>query len=191
MKKGTLIYGVGINDADYVVSWIVDGKRVKCKYYQTWRDMFKRSYSSKYHEKHPTYKGCSVDKEWHHFMDFRKWMVDKNWKDKHLDKDILVPGNKIYSSKTCVFVDPKINSLLTDSAAKRGECLQGVDIKRGKFRAQMKIKGKKTHIGLYETQEQVSKAYRKAKKEYLIEISNLQEDEFIRNGLIANAEKFS
>lgn len=42
--------------------------------------------------------------------------MDENWKPHmegwHLDKDILLKGNKVYSPETCAFVPAKINSLL-------------------------------------------------------------------------------
>ncbi len=41
----------------------------------------------------------------------------------------------------------------------------GVNIENGKFRAQIKIKGKKKTIGRYETIEEASKAYINAKRE--------------------------
>lgn len=64
--KTKLVYGVGINDADYVVqrkeTIEVNGVRKRrlvwvCPYYQVWRTMLRRCYSTKYHDRQPTYKG--------------------------------------------------------------------------------------------------------------------------------------
>lgn len=113
-KNKRLVYGVGNNDADYVVEkreeiGYVGGKRRRklmwvCPYYQTWKDMIKRCYSTKCQEKFPTYKGCSVSADWHTFSNFKAWMEKQNWEGKQLDKDILIEGNKVYSPETCVFV---------------------------------------------------------------------------------------
>lgn len=88
--------------------------------YGVWCSMISRCYSSKSLEMHPTYKGCSVAKDWHNFQVFAKWFEDNYVDGYQLDKDLLVVGNKVYSEDTCVFVTPKINLFITDSAAKRG-----------------------------------------------------------------------
>ena len=69
-----LVYGVGINDADYVVQKYetivyVNGKRKRrlvwiCPFYQSWKHMLQRCYSNKFKERNPTYEGCSVSEEW-------------------------------------------------------------------------------------------------------------------------------
>jgi len=77
------------------------------KQYVTWNGMLERCYCSKLHEVRPTYIGCSVVPEWHNFQNFAKWYDENHPKDGvdyHLDKDIRVPGNKVYGPKTCLFV---------------------------------------------------------------------------------------
>ena len=49
----------------------VKGKDTKA--YTTWRNMLERCYCPKYKERHPTYKGCTVAKEWHNFQEFAEW----------------------------------------------------------------------------------------------------------------------
>jgi len=126
LGKRRLIYGIGINDADYMVSADINGKRVICRLYDTWHGMMRRCFSNKLHNKRPTYKGCSVCDEWLTFSNFRSWMMAQDWNNKHLDKDIINPGNKIYSPKNCVFVSTHVNALLTDHRSARGDFLQGV-----------------------------------------------------------------
>lgn len=102
----------------------------KSRAYGIWCNMIRRCYSPKSLEMHPTYRGCSVDKDWHNFQVFAEW-YGQNYKDGYqLDKDLLVVGNKVYSEDTCVFVTPKINLFITDSAAKRGCCPIGVSYHR-------------------------------------------------------------
>ena len=62
--------------------------------------MLRRCYDEKYHQKEPTYIGCTVCDEWRYFLNFEKWYED-NWYDIEgetmcLDKDILVKGNNLY-----------------------------------------------------------------------------------------------
>ena len=130
-----LVHGVGINDADYEVTRyeyvIVDGRKKQkriwiCPYYQTWKGMLGRCYSTKYQDTRPTYKGCSVSEEWLTFSNFRAWMEKQDWEGMQLDKDLLFEGNKVYSAETCVFITREVNSFTTDCGASRGEWRVGV-----------------------------------------------------------------
>lgn len=77
-----------------------------------WHNMLVRCYDPKYWEKCPTYIGCEVCERWQNFQNFcedlpklegyDKWIKSEN--KYALDKDIRVPGNKIYSLDTCMFV---------------------------------------------------------------------------------------
>lgn len=65
MKKGELVYGVGINDADCSVyrTEKVNGKRKVvwyCPFYKMWSNMMRRAYDPKYKEKYPTYSDVCV-----------------------------------------------------------------------------------------------------------------------------------
>jgi hypothetical protein len=94
--------------------------------YLTWRSMLERCYSPKSQLIRPTYIGCSVCDEWLIFSNFKEWFDVNYIEGFHLDKDILVEGNKIYSPFTCVFVPQYINSLLTDRRNARGVSPLGV-----------------------------------------------------------------
>lgn len=161
LKMRRPLYGVGINDAWYVTQPTIDGEMVKCPYYQAWQNMITRSCSEKYKEKHPTYIGCSVVKEWLTFSNFRNWMKTQDWSGKQLDKDILLSGNKIYSPKYCVFVSSKINTLFRDSLKNRGDLPQGVTFhKREKlYKSQSSVGGKSIHIGLFKTESKAEYEY--------------------------------
>ncbi|MBW1672079.1 MAG: hypothetical protein JRJ45_00285 [Deltaproteobacteria bacterium] len=180
------IAGHGINDADYLTQRTINGKGLYCPFYSEWASMLKRVYSKSYHKKRLRHIGTSVHPPWLYFMTFRAWMVEQEWLGKYLDKDIIRPGNKHYSPETCLFVSPALNALLNDSRAARGDYPQGVHLHKqaGKFRAVIKKYGKFHHLGLFQTPEEASEVYIKAKTEHVYEIAMQQEDERIKHGLM-------
>lgn len=116
---GNLIYGVGVNDADYVVQKYEEvgtpSKRSRklvwiCPFYQKWTSMLCRCYSDKFKQKNKSYDGCKVSDEWLTFSNFKNWMEKQDWEGKELDKDLLGNG-KIYSPQTCLFISKSANIL--------------------------------------------------------------------------------
>lgn len=110
-----------------------------------------------------TYVGCTVSEKWHRFSDFKKWH-DANYVDGwELDKDILVPGNKVYGPEFCVYVPQYLNALLTLRGNHRGDCALGV--KRHKrvrdfaYVAQITFLGRNTCLGSYETEHEAHMAW--------------------------------
>lgn len=190
--KNKLVYGVGINDADYILKKWYGSKRITCTYYQKWVDMLERCYSEKYQEKFPTYIGCKVCDEWLTFSKFKEWMIIQDWKNKHIDKDIIVIGNKLYSPETCCFVFEKINLLLTSSNARRGKYPQGVKIDKrsNKYQSRLSYNGTQKHLGMFNTPEEASQVYRKAKSKLITDVANEQNDERIKQGLLIHAKSY-
>ena len=188
MRKRKLVCGVGINDADYVVQQLVDGKHVVCVFYSTWKSMLRRCYSAKSQAIHTTYVGCSVCDEWLTFSNFKKWMGAQDFEGKELDKDIIVSGNKVYSPDACVFVTQSVNSLLTDHGAARGKYKQGVCWnKRDKiFTAQFMVRGKLKYLGRYDTEQEAYAAYVAAKSAHIREVADTQEPR-VKAGLYRHA----
>jgi len=180
LRRAKLVCGVGINDADYTVQPVVFGKRVMCPFYEAWKNMLVRCYDPRYHAKQPTYIGCSVAPEWHGFMAFRAWMIRQNWVGNDLDKDILVPGNKVYSPQTCVFISSGLNNFTTDSASARGEWPTGVylDKHNGKFKAQCcnPFSGKQEYLGLFTCPDAAHEAWRARKHELSLQLAEQQTD---------------
>lgn len=176
VKKATLILGVGINDADYVVQPRVNGKVVVCPFYRAWRNMIFRCYGRSFHKKHPSYIGCSVSKDWLTFSNFKAWMETQDWEGLDLDKDLLIPGNKLYSEKTCVFVPRYVNTLLLDCANSRGKYPLGVcrPKNRPTYKARISLYKKTVYIGSFGTPEEAHMAYIKAKVKHIRGIANTQ-----------------
>jgi len=181
-----LVFGFGVKDADYAVRPTgPDGKPIRCPFYETWYNMLKRAYSPKLHAKCPTYIGVTVCEEWRSFMVFRTWMIEQDWKGKQLDKDILIPGNKVYSPETCVFVTREVNVLLTDHAAKRGDWPIGVHWKKAnnKFESYVNENGKRRHLGYFHSPHEAHLAWRKEKVRIVREAAEECDDPRIAAGL--------
>ena len=172
-----LIHGVGVNDLGYRVHVQEEvtkngGKRIRktvflCKYYAVWTSMLERCYSEKLLESRPSYIGTSVCDEWLYASEFKKWMEKQDWHDKCLDKDIIVPGSKLYSPDTSAFVLKATNSFVTASDASRGVYPTGVSLCKntGKYRAHCgnPFTGKRESLGYFSTPEDAHEAWRKRK----------------------------
>ena len=175
-----LICGIGLNDSHAKTSRNEGGRRVWCKFYDAWKSMLTRCYSAANNRRRPTYVGCSVDPEWLTFSVFRNWMGAQDWQGKQLDKDLLVPGNKIYSPDTCVFVSRELNQFLTDSGRSRGEWPIGVslDKKSLKFKATCcnPITGKPEHLGLFIDPCEAHEAWRNRKHQHALRYADMQTD---------------
>ncbi|MCK5127643.1 MAG: hypothetical protein KAR42_15405 [candidate division Zixibacteria bacterium] len=194
--KGLLhrkLFGVGVNDSTYRVKNKVDGKTIHCPYYSHWKAMMERCYYEKYQGKHPAYKGCSVVTEWHIFSNFRKWMEDQDWHGKHLDKDIMEIGNRVYSPDKCVFVTRKLNNLVQGRMANKTGLPVGVRpvTRNSKYSAKNVFNGKITHLGVFNTPEGAHQAYLKARVIDLYQTSNEQTDLRIRDGVLNRALKLN
>jgi hypothetical protein len=183
-----LIYGVGINDADYtaVESFTINGKRkqIWCPFYADWADMLKRCYCKKYQAKNPTYKNCKVSPEWLSFMSFRDWASKQDIKNKALDKDILANlHGKLYSQEFCCYVPVWLNSLFNDSKAIRGKCPLGVDKNYKKFRARCRVNNRRIHIGSFDTSQKAHEAYCDFKRNHVRELIKDYPDERIKEAV--------
>ena len=168
------VYGVGIIGAKYPIS----GGGRDTKDYALWKRMLTRCYSDAYRKKRPTYEGCEVSENFLHYEYFYEWcnqQIGFDVKGWHLDKDLLIKGNKVYSENSCVFIPPEINTLLIKRAASRGEYLIGVYWSKTNkaFVAQVrKNKGKQEHLGFFKTELEAFKAYKVAKESFVKEQAN-------------------
>lgn len=187
-RSGILIYGVGINDADYCIEYLdeITNKRKKCIFYKKWVGMLERCYSDKLKIKHPTYKDCSVVPEWLSFMNFRRWMEKQDWKGKQLDKDLLFEGNKLYGPDNCVFVDRKVNTFVLDCGAVKGDYPTGVSFHQhtGKYQAQCHQSDKSKYLGVFDTPDEAHSVWREAKHKQATILAGQQTDKRVADALI-------
>lgn len=173
-----LVYGVGVNDADYVAAPTINGRRVRCPAYRSWKNMLERCYSEKYHNMRPTYIGVKVCDEWLSFMAFRKWWVENHVDGWQLDKDLL-SDNRIYSPEACIFVPSWLNTFTTDCGAARGEWPIGVCFHRGIRKFESKCRHpfcKKEYLGYFSTPEAAHAAWLARKLEIASELKHLMDD---------------
>lgn len=81
--------------------------------YETWTSMLERCYKNE--KTFPAYFGvCSVCEEWLNFQNFAEWFHENYYEcnDRlHVDKDIILQGNRIYSPDTCLLIPQKLNVL--------------------------------------------------------------------------------
>ena len=197
VAASNLVYGVGINDADYAVEkWgtiEVNGVRKRkqvwfCPFYRAWKSMLSRCYSIKFQKRRPSYIGCSVSEEWWRFSNFRSWMVEQDWEGMQLDKDLLFEGNKVYSAETCVFVSRMVNNFITDRGNDRGELMIGVCFykKNGKFisRCSNIFTKKQENLGSFDSELDAHKAWLNRKLELAKELAAIQTDSRVSKALI-------
>ena len=172
------VHGVGILGTRHPST--INGRNTK--EYEIWYSMLSRCYNDAYKKHRPTYEGCEVSENFKSYEYFYEWchkqvgFGNQGW---HLDKDLLVKGNKVYSEDSCVFIPQEVNSLLIKHEASRGEHLIGVCwCKRDKaFVAQInKNKGKHERLGSFKTEIEAFNAYKIAKEAFVKEQANKWKD---------------
>ena len=197
MKKGSF-YGVGVNDVKgptEIREQYIDeagNKKTKtawrCPYYRAWTGMLERCYSEAAKRRRPTYAECSVCDEWLIFSVFKAWMQTQDFEGKHLDKDILSPGNKVYSPSVCVFVTHAVNNFITDRGASRGKWRIGVNwhqrINKFEARCHNQLTNKSENLGYFGSEEEAHEAWRKRKHELACQLAEQQTDSRVAQALI-------
>jgi len=106
-KMMPVVYGIGFV-GDGIHKPTVNRKHTKV--YSTWKSILQRCYCKDKLKLNPTYLGCTVCDEWHNFQNFAEWYKNNYIDGHHIDKDIKVEGNRIYSPSTCLFVSQKENN---------------------------------------------------------------------------------
>jgi len=164
-------------------------KRVySCPFYQSWQNMFQRCYSEIRHARNPSYIGCHVDPAWHSFMAFRTWMESQPWEGMHLDKDVLFPGNKLYSPETCIFITSQLNKFLCDAGAIRGDWPIGVCWAKREEKFLSRCcdpfdNGKHKFLGYFDCPKAAHHAWRVAKHAHACRYADMQSDPRIAKAL--------
>lgn len=208
-KRG-LVYGVGINDADYltvVYEERGDGSRLKsgdkcmklkwmCPYYARWHSMMGRCYSKPLHKTHAKYSDCEVCDEWIYFSKFKAWMQTQEYEGLELDKDLLVKGNRIYSPETCMFVTPQVNGFIKETKKTRGNLPIGVTLdnkyKLPRYKAMCSnpFTKKQEYLGVFSSPYEAHAAWLAKKLEHAYALAAIQTDQRVAIALIERYENY-
>lgn len=161
-----LICGVGINDGRYTLS---KGSDVEYSY-GLWRKILDRCYNKSIRP-YATYHDCSVSDEFKSFTTFHEWAVEQfgfRVHGYHLDKDVLIKGNRIYHPDRCAFIPKELNTFLTTRQNHRGSSpLIGVSYHSRDLVYQARVSdgdGKRIHLGVFANEIDAFYAYKKGKE---------------------------
>ena len=144
------------------------------KWYTAWNNMMNRCYNENTRHISKTYEDCYVSESWKYLSNFKEWYNSQRGCDQdgwHIDKDLLIKGNKVYSAETCLLLPPQINTLIVGADAIRGDLPKGVYLDKGhktpRYRARVSQDGKRVCYGSYSNLEDAWLAYKEAKEAWI------------------------
>ena len=180
MNKEATVYGVGFINEEKTRK---DGKFYP--EYSLWASILARCYPKKLTKAKLSYQDCYVSENFKDYSYFKKWCnnqigfqcVDDNGRAFHLDKDILVKGNRVYSEDTCCFVPPEINCAMNTNKSVKNLPI-GVSKRKDRetYSATITRYNVIKHLGGYKTIEEAHKTYLLAKREYVVELAEKWKD---------------
>lgn len=150
--------------------------------------MKQRCYDANVQKKVPYYKGCVICEEWLlSSEDFYEWVDEHYYLIKgmstraiQIDKDIRVPGNKIYAPTTCMFVPARMNTMVTsfETSLNLGRDLPtGVGRQKdGRYRVNLAVDKKVKGFCNIETVEEAFDIYKECKKKEFQKVADTYED---------------
>lgn len=147
--------------------------------YKSWAGMIKRVYTPHTEQMAITYKDCTVVNDWLRFENYLKWFEQQKVQPKwQLDKDLLVPGNKIYGPDTCIFLPREINTFLTNRYNHRGLWPVGVTYheRLNKWQASCNVHGKSEYLGVFTSPEEAFATYKVRKEQVAKDLAEMWKD---------------
>lgn len=128
--------------------------------------------------------------DWLTLSNFIRWVdsqPNRDWKNCHLDKDLLFNGNKHYSPETCVFISSVVNNFILDRCNDRGDYLIGAYYHKrdNKFvsRCRDPFNLNSRHLGYFNTEIEAHLAWKTKKHEYACKLSQFQQDRRVIDAL--------
>lgn len=137
-----------------------------------WRGLFKRAYDNKTLLTRPGYTGTTVNPKWHDLGGFVEWTQEAvGWRNEswHVDKDLILRGNKEYGPETCCMLPPIINSALweREHSLPPGVTKLSDGYYRGGFYAEGKVEQKR-----FKTPQEAFEFYKPLKEARLKQLAN-------------------
>lgn len=147
--------------------------------YTVWKQVLERCFNENYKKKHPTYQNCTLNDDWVNFQNFAEWY----WTQKgagirgwHLDKDLIIKGNKEYGPHTCILLPQDINKALKLSMMGTKTTPVGTHQRpNGVFVVGLVGRSSK-YVGSFSTDTEAFKAYKHAKENYLKSLAEKYKD---------------
>jgi len=82
----------------------------------------------------------NISEEWKNYQNFKLWFDSNYFKKCQIDKDLKIPGNKIYSIYTCTMVPSCINNLFGSYGSKKDMSLPyGIQKSYNSYRSNGKV----------------------------------------------------
>ena len=166
------VQGVGY----YGAPTINDQDPVKLLITKVWKGMIDRCYDSSLLKNRPAYRDSTVDQGWKNLQNFKDWFIAQidsgyyqdGWE---LDKDLIVQGNKVYSSERCVFLPGRLNQLQQVKKESENNWLPGVnfDKSRVKFKSEVNFDGVRYGLPRRDTELESFMDYKQLKEKLVRE----------------------
>lgn len=151
-----------------------DGKKKNTNCYTAWVAMRVRVLNEANKLSLKSYEECFVNEHWFDFQHFADFFYgDKFRKDGwHLDKDLLIRGNKEYGPETCCFLPAELNQLIKSGGFSKTGLPSGVYKRqeREAFWYEVNCRTDKSlsgHVGIFKTLEEASNAYIQHKEKWV------------------------
>jgi hypothetical protein len=157
-----------------------DGFRAGCRTleYSFWETMMYRVYGNTKKEVQRIYGDVTVCEEWHNFQNFAEWCQHQKCFEvgAHLDKDLLVVGNKVYSPETSCFIPKHLNVAITGKKHTNTTGFTGVFDEDTGFSASITINSVAVRLGTFESKEKAFSVYKSVKEAYIKALAEVYKD---------------
>lgn len=153
----------------------------KLAYYK-WSAIIQRCLKTDYSkESLKSYEDCKICDDWLNFQNFAEWFYENLYECNEpicVDKDILIHGNKIYSSDKCLLVPQRINLLFIKEKGRRGDLVIGAQHHssgNGYISTLSTLDGNK-YLGFFYNEIDAFNTYKIEKEKYIKEVADKYKD---------------